>query len=364
MKRNHYAKWFVLILLFAEVFVSSAAITLNIGDQAPKIQVSKWVQGEAVTDFKTNNTYLLEFWATWSGPCRDSVPRLNEIHKKFKDKGLIVIGVNTWERDTAKIEPFIKELGSNMTYRVAVDLIPENEKACDGKMAETWMATSGEDTIPTAYFVNKEGKIAWIGHSIELEEKTITQLVDGTFDVKRASEERRKVQSAEQELLTLVGDLDAYMGSNDWNKASVTVDEIEKRLKPNEKANLAFIRLEIAIGRGDSKIANKLAMELGNQNKESALIQNNLAWRMATDDHLKERDLEGAAKLAHRANDLSGGKSSVILNTFARIKFMQGEKDKAIELESKAVELSTERVKAGYQKALESYKTGKLPPVE
>ena len=64
MKRNHYAKWFVLILLFAEVFVSSAAITLNIGDQAPKIQVSKWVQGEAVTDFKTNNTYLLEFWAT------------------------------------------------------------------------------------------------------------------------------------------------------------------------------------------------------------------------------------------------------------------------------------------------------------
>ena len=209
---------------------------------------------------------------------------------------MIVIGVNTWERDTAKIEPFIKELGSNMTYRVAVDLIPENEKACDGKMAETWMATSGEDTIPTAYFVNKEGKIAWIGHSIELEEKTITQLVDGTFDVKRASEERRKVQSAEQELLTLVGDLDAYMGSNDWNKASVTVDEIEKRLKPNEKANLAFIRLEIAIGRGDSKIANKLAMG------------------PAIGQVFRSRNAEESSEIGHGLTDGSDGVGQILLD--------------------------------------------------
>lgn len=364
MKLCCQAKWIVLILLFAQVSVSFAAITLNIGDPAPRIQVSKWVQGEAVTEFKTNHTYLIEFWATWSGPSRDSVPRLNEIHNRFKDKGLVVIGINAWERDTSKIEPFIREFGSNMTYRVAVDLIPANEKASDGKMAEAWMAASGEDTIPIDYFVDKEGKIAWIGHSIELEEKTIDQLVAGAFNLKKASEERRKTQSAEQELLTLVGNLDSYMGSNDWTRAGVTVDEIEKRLKPNERGNLAFIRLEIAIGKGDSKAANKLAMQLGNENRESALIQNNLAWRMATDENLKERDLNGAEKLAHRANNVSGGKSPVILNTFARIKFMQGDKKAAIELENKAVELSTERVRAGYQKALESFKTDKLPPVE
>ena len=49
---------------------------------------------------------LLNFWATWCGPCRVSIPHLNEIHEKFKDKGLIVIGQDVWERDTTAVAPF------------------------------------------------------------------------------------------------------------------------------------------------------------------------------------------------------------------------------------------------------------------
>src|SRR5687768_7019611 len=82
---------------------------LMVGHPAPKLQVSKWVQGEPVKEFERDKAYIVEFWATWCGPCITSIPHLNEIHNKFKDKGLVVIGQDVWENKTEAVEPFIKK---------------------------------------------------------------------------------------------------------------------------------------------------------------------------------------------------------------------------------------------------------------
>src|SRR5437764_4651078 len=74
---------------------------LKVGDPAPKLQMGKWIQGEPVTEFKPGKAYLVEFWATWCGPCRVSIPHLNELHNKYKDQGLVVIGQDCFERDDA-----------------------------------------------------------------------------------------------------------------------------------------------------------------------------------------------------------------------------------------------------------------------
>src|ERR1041385_8142862 len=91
--------WLSVACLALGVALSPRATALSVGDPAPKLQVAKWVQGEPVTGFKPGQTYVVEFWATWCGPCKVSIPHLNELHEKFKDKHLVVIGQDCWERD-------------------------------------------------------------------------------------------------------------------------------------------------------------------------------------------------------------------------------------------------------------------------
>jgi len=152
------------------MLMPAAESTLKVGDPAPKLQPGKWVQGEPVKEFEAGKAYIVEFWATWCPPCRESIPHLNEIHKKYQDKGLVVIGQDCAERDESLVAPFVKKMDSKMTYRVALD---DKQGGKAGKMAETWMSAAGRSSIPTAFLVNTKGVIAWIGHPMELEDKQI-----------------------------------------------------------------------------------------------------------------------------------------------------------------------------------------------
>jgi thiol-disulfide isomerase/thioredoxin len=162
----------------------AAEPTLKVGDPAPKLQTGKWVQGDPVKDFEKGKAYIVEFWATWCPPCRASIPHLNETYEKFKDKGLIVIGQNCWERDDRLVAPFVKKMGDKMTYRVALDDKTSNK---NGQMAKTWMEAAGRDGIPSAFLVNTKGIIAWIGHPMELKEEVIEGALSGKSNVSKGA---------------------------------------------------------------------------------------------------------------------------------------------------------------------------------
>ena len=60
---------------------AAESATLRIGDPAPRLQTSKWIQGERVGEFARDKVYMVEFWATWCGLCRVSNPHLNALHE-------------------------------------------------------------------------------------------------------------------------------------------------------------------------------------------------------------------------------------------------------------------------------------------
>jgi len=179
-------KWVgVAVAMIAGMSLAAVASpSLKVGDPAPKLETGKWVQGDPVKEFQKGKAYIVEFWATWCGPCRASIPHLNEIYGKYKDKGLIVIGQNCWENDDALVAPFVKKMGDKMTYRVALDDKTANKK---GQMAKTWMEAAERNGIPSAFLVDTKGVIAWIGHPMELEDKVIEDALAGKSDGQKAA---------------------------------------------------------------------------------------------------------------------------------------------------------------------------------
>src|SRR6187401_525951 len=112
---------YAVLNALATTILSTPAATLSEGDLAPKLSVSKWIQGEPVKTFQPGTVYLVEFWASWWIPSLEAMARINRLHHKYKDKGLVVIGQNVKEAAGANIEPFVKHMGELMDYHVALD---------------------------------------------------------------------------------------------------------------------------------------------------------------------------------------------------------------------------------------------------
>jgi thiol-disulfide isomerase/thioredoxin len=174
--RRHGWMTALCALVAGMMFSPAAQAGLKVGDPAPKLQPGKWVQGSPVKEFQPGKAYLVEFWATWCPPCRASIPHVNEVQKEYQDKGLIVIGMDCWERDDSLVAPFVKKMGDNMTYRVALD---DKQSDAKGKMAETWMEAAGRKGIPSAFLVNTKGVISWIGHPMSLKSENIEAALAG-----------------------------------------------------------------------------------------------------------------------------------------------------------------------------------------
>jgi thiol-disulfide isomerase/thioredoxin len=351
MKLNR-VKWLAVFIGFAGSTTFGA--TLKVGDAAPKLQVAKWVQGEPVKEFERDKAYIVEFWATWCGPCRESIPHVNELYAKFKDNGLVVIGQSVWERKPEAVAPFVKKMGQQMTYRVALD-------TDEGTMAKTWMDAAGQDGIPAAFVVDKRGIIAWIGHPTKLKESVLEQVLAGKFDVRAATIDYEKQQKKEEQRDALWQEFQRLVRREQWEQADATLSKVEALMPEEDRDNLGTTRFQLLLNRKDYQAAYRLAERLSDAQPDDAGRQNRLAWTIATKEGLAERDLDLAEKIARRANESTQGKDAEILDTLARVLFLKGQKAEAINLQTKAVEHAEADHKRQFERNLNDYKAGRVP---
>jgi thiol-disulfide isomerase/thioredoxin len=78
----------VCLLVLSGAATSKADEKLKIGELAPAPKVSIWLHGSEVKTFEPMRVYVIEFWATWCGPCRQIMPHLGQLQKEYRDKGV------------------------------------------------------------------------------------------------------------------------------------------------------------------------------------------------------------------------------------------------------------------------------------
>jgi thiol-disulfide isomerase/thioredoxin len=167
-----------------------------IGKPPPPLVVGKWVKGTPLAEFEKGKVYVVDFWATWCGPCIAAIPHLTQLQQKHAGK-LEVVGISISEKqkdasDTAYIDlvdQFVQKKGDRMEYRVGVD-------TPDKTMHTTWFKPSGTGGIPTAWIIDQKGLVAWIGiGSPKTVERIVEEVLAGTFDIKKEEELQRQAEA-------------------------------------------------------------------------------------------------------------------------------------------------------------------------
>lgn len=350
-------------IITAAILMATACGTraeLMVGDKAPKLKTGKWIQGEPVRAFDSNHVYIVEFWATWCGPCVASIPHLNALWQKFKDKGVIVIGQDVWDSDAA-VAPFVKKMGTNMTYRVALD---DKSQGDIGFMEEHWWKRgTNYHGIPTAFIINQQGRIAWIGHPMALKEQVLEDIVSGHYDLAKAAVDYQKDWEKGQQFQALQKELFSAVDNKKWNDAESALNKITE-LYPKNKG-FTSLRLRVLLGQKKFGQAYQLADSFGTANETNAFWQNELAWAIAASDGPDNRCLGLAQRMAEHGVQLTKGTNAAMLDTLARVQFMAGNKEQAIATEGEAVDIeSNPNEKAALEQTLASYRAGKLPKAE
>jgi len=98
-----------------------------------------------LADYK-GKVVLLDFWATWCGPCKVEIPWFMEMQRKNKDRGFEVLGVAMDDEGWEVVKPYIAKIGVNYRILAGNDM--------------TAQAYGGVDALPTTFLIDRTGKIA------------------------------------------------------------------------------------------------------------------------------------------------------------------------------------------------------------
>lgn len=324
-----------------------ASEVLTIGTTAPPLHLANWVKGSQIDKFEKDQIYVIEFWATWCGPCKVSMPHLSELQERFADD-VTFIGIS--DEDEATVAEF---LASNHDDSETWDEVVQYTLALEGQetpMTKSYMAAAGQDGIPTAFVVGRSGVIEWIGHPMAMDEP-LQSIVDGAWarDVFAASfkaEQDRELamQRASSKIRQAVKD-------ENWDEALKIAESIREYY--DSRTRFALMKANLLMQGGRLQEALELYQEAAQSDWDSAGTLNSIAWTIATEFPEDARDLDWTLKVARRASELTDDENAAILDTVARVFYEKGRLAEAIEWQTKAV--AADKSSAELSETLDKY---------
>ncbi|MFG0274222.1 MAG: redoxin family protein [Phycisphaerales bacterium] len=304
---------------------------LAIGDPAPPIPASaRWVQGEQVGALDDGRIYVLDFWATWCGPCIASIPEVQSMHADLAGDGVVVIGAHIWASpDAPTPDAFLGEIGDAMGYRIAEDT--------DGALARDFMDAAGRNGIPTMMVIDRAGTLVWIGHPMDGARDVVERVVAGTFDTDAAVEAEAQRERAR----AAAADANRLAREGDWDGALAKIDEAIE-LDPDGHRQLAVVkvqRLALTLDREDDAWAYGRTLVDGLLRDDAALL-NNLARFIVEAPRLEPRDFALARAAAMRSLEVTDDTFADAMATLASIEFGEGRLEQAVEMQRRALAIA------------------------
>lgn len=167
----------IIISIFLTVGNTYAQSNIKVGERAPEIHVTNWIKNVPV-DKELNNKYIvLEFWATWCGPCIAAVPHMNKLQQEFHQKDLYYLSMT--DESTAQAERTLKRI--NFSSIVVTDTTKQTQiNFGDG--------VEGLEAFPLTVLINKNGMIDWIGEPQNLDAKIMTKFLSNSLTTNSNSE--------------------------------------------------------------------------------------------------------------------------------------------------------------------------------
>jgi thiol-disulfide isomerase/thioredoxin len=295
---------------------------LEPGLDAPAVQVASVVQGAAVEPFHDGKVYVVEFWATWCGPCLASMPHISDLQKEY---GEAVQFVGVTREDEGTVDDFMEQespaggiWSEALSYSIALD--------DDSTTWQNYMTAAGQGGIPCAFIVDKAGKVAWIGHPMEIDEP-LASVVDGSFDTAAAA---KQFQVEKQ--------LQPALQQGDFAKALEVLDLLLEIAPASLQYGMMKMQILGIVGQTDDMLS--FTAVLLETHKENAKVLNAVAMILMDQADLPDESLDLALKAAVTANEVTEGTNGSILDTRAKVHPTKGELTQAVEWQKKAVDAS------------------------
>ena len=135
----------LLSAILAAAVCQTALAGLKPGDAFPDLAAFK-LEGHLPEGMK-GKVVVVDFWASWCGPCKESFPAMNELQKKYSDRGLLIVAVNVDEA-RKDMDEFLK--ANPAGFAVVRDA------------AQALVAKANVGTMPSSFILDRQGKVRFV----------------------------------------------------------------------------------------------------------------------------------------------------------------------------------------------------------